>query len=100
MRNLLGGEKASPVGRLPKRDGGASAFLPKQDVAKKNLPAANLPVPKNSAPNQTQPKPASVKTGMSPLKGMKFGPPFWTIASLISMTVNVVLLIVMLGVSN
>jgi hypothetical protein len=98
MRNLLGGEKASPVGRLPKKEGSAAAFLPKQDAAKKNLQTANLPASKPVAPNQTQPKPASVKAGKSPLKDMKFGPPFWTIASIISLTVNVVLLIIMLGV--
>ncbi|MBC7879046.1 MAG: hypothetical protein H7Y59_17895 [Anaerolineales bacterium] len=96
MRNLLGGEKASPVARLPRKDGGVASFLPQQVDDKKNLSTSTVPMVKKSPP-QTQPKPASPKKAAPSLKGMSFGPPFWTIASIISMTVNVVVLIVLLA---
>jgi len=93
MRALLGAEKASPVARLPKKDGGVAAFLPKQEEEKKTAPD-----PKKT-PHQTPPKPVSVPRAVPALKGLKFnfGPPFWTIASVISMTVNVILVIVLLA---
>lgn len=99
MRNLLGAQKTSPVARLPKKDGGAASFLPKQADEKKDTPALNAPASKKTAP-QTQPKSASPRMAMPSLKGLKFnfGPPFWTIASIMSMAVNVILLIVMLAV--
>jgi len=93
MRNLLGGEKASPVARLPKKDGGAASFLPKQEEEKKAAPD-----PKKT-PHPTPPKPASQQRAVSVVKGRKFnfGPPFWTIASVLSMTVNIILVIVLLA---
>lgn len=89
MRALLGGEKASPVARLPKKDGGAVSFLPKQKEEKMDAPAPKPTPPHASHP----PKPASVSKGFKP----NFGPPFWTIASVISMTVNIILVIVLLA---
>ena len=93
MRTLLGEGKASPVARLPKKDSGAASFLPKQVEEKKDAPD-----PKK-APNQTSPKPAPPQRAVPASKGLKlnFGPPFWTIASVISMTVNVILVIVLLA---
>lgn len=93
MRNLTAGEKASPVARLPKKDGGAVSFLPKKDEEKKSAPD-----PKKTA-LPTPPKPVSPKKAMPTLKGLKFnfGPAFWTIASVMSMTVNVILIIVLLA---
>ena len=100
MRNLLGGEKVSPVARLPKKDGGAVSFLPKQEDGKKNLPDPIAPAPKKTAPRASRsPRPASQQGAGSFLRGLKFnfGPPFWTIASVLSMTVNVILVIVLLA---
>ena len=103
MRYLLSGGKASPVSRLPKKDGAVS-FLPKLKDDKKA--AADLKMktdkPKTtppSAPPQTKPIPDPLPEAFPAPKENKlnFGPPFWTIASAISMTVNIVLLIVLLA---
>jgi hypothetical protein len=98
MRYLLNGGKPSPVARLPKKDGGTAAFLPKKDDGKKNATVPRLDDSAN-APRPTQPKPASAQGAFSSLKNLKlnFGPPFWTIASVISMTVNLSLIIVLLA---
>ena len=92
MRNLLG--SSSPLTHLPKKNATPASFLPKQEGSpvKKETPIEQKILPnKEKAPSQTTPKPARVLTGMN----LKFGPPFWTIASALSMTVNVVLLIVL-----
>jgi hypothetical protein len=93
MRNLTG--SPSPLTRLPKKNGTTASFLPKQDdsPAIKTATVEQKPVIKTKVSPQTQPKPARVSKSMN----LKFGPPFWTIASAISMTVNVVLLIVVLA---
>lgn len=104
MRYLINGGKPSPVARLPKKDGGAAAFLPKLKNDKKTEAAPEPELTKSKLtqpepPIQTTPRPDPLQGAVSTLKGLKFnfGPPFWTIASLISMTVNVVLLIVLLA---
>jgi len=89
LRKLLG--NTSPLTRLPKKtDASTDSFLPKQDENKKAAPI------QEDAAHQTLLKPVSVSKskGMS-LKDFKFGPAFWTIASVFSMTVNVILLIVL-----
>ena len=93
MRNLLG--SSSPLTRLPKKNDVSASFLPKQEdgPAKKETPVEQKPPAKKKASPQTPPKPARVSSGLN----LKFGPPFWTIASIISMTVNVVVLIVLLA---
>ncbi len=119
MRDLLTGGKSSPVARLPQKNGGVVASLPKKnDEVSAALPKpASIPkketvsikvttptqptpqtpapasVPQKKAPLLTLPKPASVSNGMK----FNFGPPFWTIASVLSMTVNVILIIVLLA---
>ena len=94
MRNLTG--SSSPLTRLPKKNDTSASFLPKQDdsPAKKETPVEQKTPPKAKASPQTLPKPARVSKGMN----FNFGPPFWTIASIISMTVNVVLVIILLAV--
>jgi hypothetical protein len=94
LRKLLG--STSPLTRLPKKtDASAVSFLPKQDEDEKD---SSL---KQDAADQTQPEPASASkyksgaSGISLLQNLKFGPPFWTIASIFSMTVNIILLIVL-----
>ena len=101
MRNLLG--SSSPLTRLPKKNDSPASFLPKQEdhtPAKKEVLIEKKTPPKAKPSIQIPPRPASPRQGtLSALKGMKFnfGPPFWTIASAISMTVNIVLLIVLLA---
>jgi hypothetical protein len=124
MRNLLNGGKASPVARLPKKNVEIPASLPKKNdevsasIPKKDNPAAlpkavslphkevtpakmimPMPTPtqqpsqQKKSPLLTLPKPASAANGLK----FNFGPPFWTIASILSMTVNIILVIVLLA---
>ena len=90
MRSLLNGGKTSPVARLPKKNSSPMAFLPQQPEEKKVEPDLK------KTPIQNLPKPASPPAS----KGFKlnFGPPFWTIASVFSMTVNIILVVVLLAV--
>src|SRR5258706_11447442 len=79
MRSLLRGGRTLPMTRLPKKADSAESFLPHQEDERPDMKAPLL-----AAPN-----PASSSKGMS----FCFGPPFWTIASGISLTVNRVLVI-------
>jgi hypothetical protein len=98
MRTLLAGGKNSPLGRLPKRTNGAT-FLPLKEEKKtvistesKGEPPSKG-IPKSGTPHASStPKPVSPSRGLS----FNFGPPFWTIASVLSLTINVVLIIVLL----
>ncbi len=96
-QNLKG--SSSPLMRLPKKNEGPASFLPKQEdgPVKKEVPTEQKTPPKAQFAAQSSPqsslKPARVSKGLN----LKLGPPFWTIASAISMTVNVVLLIVVLS---
>ena len=96
MRTLLRGEKASPMARLPKKDGGVASFLPKQEEEKQSVFDPQKPPPQASH----LPKPAPPEKALLVSKRMKlnFWPPFWTIASIFSMIVNVILVIIMLAV--
>lgn len=95
LRKLLG--SPSPITRLPKKtDASAVSFLPKQEEEKKAAPIKqDAPAP------HTPPKSAAVSKlkGLSREsfmpKNLNFGPPFWTIASIFSMIVNVTLLIIL-----
>lgn len=93
MRELLNGGKASPVTRLPKKNAGDLSSLPqpRESPVKQDAITLTNPTPKKKSPLPTALKPAPVS------KGFNFWPPFWTIASVISMIVNVVLFIVLLG---
>jgi hypothetical protein len=99
MRNLLSGGRSSPLTRLPKKPNVVSSLppaggkkagpstKPKADSLPKDVPI------KNDTP-QSAPKPAS------PSKGLKlnFWPPIWTIASVLSLTVNLILITLLLAV--
>jgi hypothetical protein len=88
MRDLLSGGKPSPVARLPKKGVGVAPSLPqKEDSLVSTYIHESAPKSRKKTPLQTLPKPAFV------LKSFKFnfGPPFWTIASILSMTVNIIL---------
>lgn len=106
MRRLLSGGKASPMMKLPKKDGTSVSFLPKKAEDKKKmeeskpvlevkslLPKKETPTPKKKISLPSLPKPALPSNGTK----LNFGPAFWTIASVFSMTVNVILLIVLLA---
>ncbi|MBK8822539.1 MAG: hypothetical protein IPN58_07980 [Anaerolineales bacterium] len=93
LRKLLG--NTSPLTRLPKKtDASASSFLPEQEDKQAAVPA------NKDAAHQTPLKPAPVsKKRLDPDASLQrkfnFFPAFWTIASIFSMIVNLVLLIVL-----
>jgi hypothetical protein len=76
-------QNSSPLSRLPKKSNDAATFLP-DDGQTEPTPAASAV--------QTAPKPASVSKGIK----FNFGPPFWTIASVTSLSVNVILVIILI----
>ncbi len=89
LRKLLGAG-ASPLSRLPKKDEQPQPQpQPNVENIQQKLPRANskTQIPRASKPDTStglsaSPKPASVSTGSI------FGPRFWTIASVISLTIN------------
>lgn len=104
FRKLLA--SLSPVSRLPKKNEEPPAFMPKQEnnkmeslPKKKDVPPQKLPanLPRASKPD---PQPAPVSTS----RGSIFGPRFWTTASILSLTGNVILaialVVLMIGVSR
>jgi hypothetical protein len=95
MRKLLGG--TSPINRLPKRNSDTASFLPKSDEEKKDAPSElDVTIPK--APTR-RPLASTLKPKLVPVPNGNtsiFGPRFWTIASIISLTVNGILVIVLI----
>ena len=96
MKKLTSGDTgASPISRLPKSTGGAApkkdAPLSRSEEPKKPLAAPNVKA-KKSEPIA---KATASKTNYS---GNKILPAFWTIASAISMLVNVVVVIALIVV--
>ena len=83
----------NPLLRLPKRDGTAPVSKTSQQPASSNLPKSASPAP----PAFTQQKAAPVKKEANDKTGSIFGPKFWTIASIVSLTVNVVVLVVLVA---
>ena len=84
----------------PKKDPGKSAQSPLANLPRKanHVPVTNEPAPKEAtASNSPQP---SKKEKLKPADGHthRFGPPFWTIASILSFAVNLVLIIILLVV--
>ncbi len=87
MRNMLG--SSSPAAKLPKKEGGADSSLSKLPQGSgKNITPVSAP-----KAEVTSTPPAS----SSPKKN-NIGPIFWTIASVISLTVNIVLLLILVFV--
>jgi len=91
MRALLNGGKTSPVSRLPKKNSGVASLLPQQEDVKKEAPDLK------KMPPQNLPRPDSASAASPAPKVLKFnfGPAFWTIASVLSMTVNIILIVVL-----
>jgi hypothetical protein len=99
MRALLAGGKNSPLGRLPKKANGAS-FVP---LKKEEKRAGTSTESEGDSPSKGVPKsetPHASPEHVSPSTGKKFNfrPAFWTIASVLSLTINVIVLIVLLAV--
>lgn len=91
MRSLLGGSRKSPLTRLPKRDEPAAPFLPRPADEAQDPGTSTLKPPPMSGPAQSLPRSEPSQ------RGILFGPSFWTIASIISLTVNIILVIVLLA---
>src|SRR5690349_11936479 len=92
LRTLLNGGKNPAVTRLPKKGASGISDLPqKSDEKKPGITSSAAPKKKFAF--------ASLPKAAGSLKNVSMtslGPPFWTIASAISLTVNVILLIVIL----
>jgi len=91
MRTLLAGGKNSALSRLPKKAKAASFVPLKEEKKTETLTEAKE---KETPDVSSAPKPVSPSKG----KNFNFGPPFWTIASILSLTFNVILLILLLAV--
>ena len=95
MKKLTSGDTgASPISRLPRGAGGAT---PKKDVS----PRSEAPKKPLAAPDTGAKKPKPIEkitTSKTNYSGNKFLPAFWTIASTISMLVNVVVVIALIVV--
>jgi hypothetical protein len=91
MRKLLKGGKTSPMTRLPKKDDSAVSFLPHQMDETRATPAQKKTSPDLSGTIQTAAQSAPPSKGLNTI----FGPTFWTIASVISLTVNAILVLVL-----
>jgi hypothetical protein len=91
MRTLLAGGKNSALARLPKKTKAAS-FLPLKEG---NKAGTSTEVKETETPHVSRtPKPVSPSKSTN----FNFGPAFWTIASVISLTFNVLLFIILLAV--
>ena len=91
MRTLLAGGKNSALARLPKKSKAVS-FIPlkEEEKTETSTEAKAKEIPHASS----EPKPVSASKG----RNFNFGPPFWTIASVLSLTFNVILLILLIAV--
>jgi hypothetical protein len=98
MRVLLDGGKSSPLDRLPKKAKDTSSIPPKEEkIAEPQVESKSESSSNDSSISETPPtapKPVPPSTG----KKYNFGPAFWTIASILSLTINVIVLIVLLAV--
>jgi hypothetical protein len=85
MRNLLKGGRSQPMTQLPRRGDSPVDQLPQQAVAGRQV---QTPAPAPPAKATARPTPASKSD-----RRFRFGPAFWTAASLISLFVNLALVI-------
>lgn len=86
MRNVL--DSQSAINRLPRKMNDDAPFLPEQEDVIKETPAKRKAATSASHPPETAPVSKSLK--------LNFGPPFWTIASILSLTVNLILIIILI----
>jgi hypothetical protein len=98
MKKLLnGGSEDSPLSRLPKGKAGAS---PKQPVSSPKVDAKEKPLI-SQKPKVERPKVEAISKQTKPKKNYsenRFLPTFWTIASVISMLVNIGVVIALIVV--
>jgi hypothetical protein len=90
--------------RLPKKEGAAPAVKPQQPVTN-NLPkpaGTPAPTPSPALPDflkaKEKPAPVAKVKEADHTSASKVGPIFWTITSVISLTINVVVLLVLLAI--
>ena len=96
MKNLLnGGSDESPLSRLPKGTGVAASKKPEKPIPSPTADAQKEPQPSKS-PQVSKPK--VERAPKKSYSGNKVLPTFWTIASVISMLVNVVVVIALIVV--
>jgi hypothetical protein len=98
LRKLLGSQ--SPLSKLPKVKSGSASFLPASEDDKDEDVSATKAADVHPKPVKIVQAPASttkLKTASAP-NGRKsfFGPAFWTAASILSLTVNLILIIVLI----
>jgi hypothetical protein len=99
MRNLLAGGKSSPLTRLPKKPN-SFASLPLKEGKKSGTPTKlKAAAPSKDIPLKNETPQSTIKIA-SPSKGLKlnFWSPFWTIASALSLTVNLILITLLLAI--
>jgi hypothetical protein len=85
MRNVLSNQSA--LDHLPKKRNDSTAFLPEQNEVRKEIPAKK----KEPISASRQPETAPVTTK----RKFNFWPAIWTIASVLSLTINLVLAILL-----
>jgi len=91
MKNLInGGTGESPLSRLPRGKGGGA---PKKEVPSQSEESEKPVVSPKPVKQKTVLKTTAAKTNYS---GNRFLPTFWTIASAISMLVNIVVVIALI----
>lgn len=96
MRTLLG--NSSPIVRLPKKNTDTISFLPhlkegeKADASPEEAASAHAPQ-KHPLASTHKRKPAPVSKSRNPI----FGPALWNVASVISLIVNVILVLVLIS---
>lgn len=98
FRKLL--RSLSPMSRLPKKLTGTPSFLPKkqEDEKKEVAPKQDAPNPKvTSKPSASASKPKPTPDSASKGSSSIFGPRLWTIASVLSLTGNIILVLVLIA---
>src|SRR5689334_17642908 len=83
MRNLLGASGNSPMKSLPRKDEAAPSFLPAEETAEVDL-------------TRTLPHSAAKPVAAPKSNGRSIGPAFWTFASILSLIMNGVLILLVL----
>lgn len=95
MKKLISGNAEDPIrARLPRRNNSTIQEPP----APESTPAVPAPASSKAAPKAKAARSSGIKSSAAPAKTprFKFLPAFWTIASIMSITVNVVLMIALL----
>ena len=89
MRNLLG--NSSPISRLPRKNSASASFLSRQEEDRTDAPFEQMDSTSAPSTDPTSPKPDSIFKRIK----FNFGPAFWTIASVLSLSVNLILIIIL-----